>query len=171
MSQKHIIVEPEKGRYHDVLLDCPVIFINTAIYRAWHERLYRIFGTGAATILFEMGRGQGEDAVKILKKKLNNPNSISLGLEHAFYLGWGNFKVSKAQLLKMAVLKSLTIKVENGFIPRAVGDREEAACHFLRGFFVGAYETYTGEKCSCEETKCMAKGDPFCEFQLKKEAK
>lgn len=171
MIKKHLAIEPEKGKYYDALFDCPIIFINTAIYRAWHERLYKIFGTGAATILFEMGRGLGEDAVKILKKKANNTGLIPLGLKHAFYLGWGDFKVSKAQLLKMAVLKSLKVKVENSFIPKAVGDKEQAACHFLRGFFVGAYETFTGEKCSCEETKCMAKGDPYCEFQLKKETK
>jgi predicted hydrocarbon binding protein len=171
MNKKHLVINPEKGEYYDALFDCPIIFINTAIYRAWHERLYRIFGTGAATILFEMGRGLGEDAVKILKKKFNNPSLVPLGLKHALYLGWGEFKVSKTQLLKMAFVKSLTIKVERGFIPKAVGDQEEAACHFLRGFFVGAFETYTGEKCSCEETRCMAKGDPYCEFRLKKETK
>ncbi len=44
-------------------------------------------------------------------------------------------------------------------------------CHFLAGFFAGMAEAYAElvkpyRSYSCVETKCVAKGDPHCEFKL-----
>lgn len=44
-------------------------------------------------------------------------------------------------------------------------------CHFLAGFFAGMAEAYaelleTPHSCSCVETRCVASGDPHCEFKL-----
>jgi predicted hydrocarbon binding protein len=35
------------------------------------------------------------------------------------------------------------------------------------GLFAGAYEIYTGISYECEEVKCIAKGDDYCEFVVK----
>ena len=44
-------------------------------------------------------------------------------------------------------------------------------CHFLAGFFAGVAEAYAeliepSFTYSCVETKCIAVGDPYCEFKL-----
>lgn len=43
-------------------------------------------------------------------------------------------------------------------------------CFFLAGFFAGMAEAYSElvkpASYSCVETKCVAKGDPYCEFKL-----
>jgi len=168
LPEQHLRLDAEKGEYYDVLFDSPAIIMGLFMYRAWHEKLYKVFETGASTILFEIGRELGIYGFQKLKEKVENPLEVaSAGMKHGFSLGWGKMSMSKAQLLKMATLKSMTVKIEDCFIPKAIGNTGQTSCHLLRGFFVGALETMTGRKCSCEETKCIARGDPHCEFQLK----
>ncbi len=53
----------------------------------------------------------------------------------------------------------------------AIGESDEPVCHFTRGFFAGAaaaiYFRTDSEHVKGEETKCMAKGDSYCEFIVK----
>ncbi len=37
-------------------------------------------------------------------------------------------------------------------------------CEFMRGAVAGAFEVATGGKVNCEETRCVLKGDHFCQF-------
>lgn len=168
MPEKHLRLDAEKGEYYDVLFDSPAIIMGLYMYRAWHEKLYKVFETGASTILFEIGKELGIHGFQKVKEKVKNPLKVaSAGMKHGFSLGWGKMSMSKTQLLKMMTLKSMTVKIEDCFIPKAIGNKGQASCHLLRGFFVGALETMTGRKCVCEETKCISKGDSYCEFQLK----
>jgi len=168
LPEQHLKLDAEKGEYYDILFDSPAIIMGLFMYRAWHEKLYEVFGTGASTILFEIGRELGVQGFRKLKEKVKNPLKLaSAGLKHGFLLGWGKISISKSQLLKMATLKSVTVKIEGCFIPKAIGNTGQASCHLLRGFFVGALETMMERKCICEETKCISKGDSHCEFQLK----
>ncbi len=48
---------------------------------------------------------------------------------------------------------------------------QRPVCHFLAGFFAGMAEAYAellkpSPFYSCIETKCIAMGDPYCEFKL-----
>jgi len=169
LQKRHYIIDIEKGKHFDVVFDCPAILISLMVYRAWHERLFKVFGTGASTILFEMGRELGQDAIRRMRKSVKNPLKLaSLGIEHGQVSGWGKFSISKTQLLKMAALDSMTAKLEDSFIPKAVGNTGQASCHLLRGFVAGSVEALVWGECACEETKCVSKGDPYCEFRIKK---
>jgi predicted hydrocarbon binding protein len=169
LSDEQIQINVAKREYYDSLFDSPIILFNLKIYRAWHEALTKVFGTGASTILFEMGKELGINVIQNLKEKTKNPLKLaSLGLKHGSLLGWGEFKVTKAQLLKMATLRTMKVKVYDCFIAKAIGNSEQASCHLLRGFFTGTLQTLAGGTCSCEETKCLSKGDSHCEFILRR---
>jgi len=169
LSDEQIKLNVAKGEYYDSLFDSPIFLLNLRIYRAWHEGLSRVFGTGASTILYEMGKELGVNVIQIMKAKTKNPLKLaSAGLKHASLLGWGEFHVSTVQLLRMATLRTMKVKVHNCFIARAVGNRGQTSCHLLRGFFTGALQTLAEGTCSCEETKCLSKGDPHCEFILRR---
>jgi len=169
LSDEQIKIDVAKGEYYDCLFDSPLILLNLKTYRAWHEGLSRVFGTGASTILYEMGKELGVNVIQSMIIKTKNPlKLVSLGLKHATLLGWGEFKVTTAQLLKMATLRTMKVKVYDCFIAKAIGNRGQASCHLLRGFFIGALQTLAGGTYSCEETKCLSKGDTYCEFILKR---
>ena len=42
----------------------------------------------------------------------------------------------------------------------------ESACWWILGFHKGVLESYLNKKISAVETKCFAKGDPYCEFEV-----
>ena len=166
--ERRLKINPEKGEYYDSLFDSPAIILDLFVYRAWHEKLYEVFKTGASTILYEMGKELGVQSIQRLRKKIKDPlKLVTIGLNHAFSVGWGKFSISKAQLLKMMTLKSMSIKVEDCFIPKAIGNTGEASCHLLRGWFVGATEEVRGGEFICEETKCGSKGDTHCKFKIR----
>jgi len=169
LSDEPIKIDIARGEYYDSLFDSPVLLLNLKIYRAWHEALGKVFKTGASTILFEMGRELGVNVIGALQKKTKNPIKLaSWGLKHGSLLGWGRFEVSTAQLLKMATLRTMKVKVYDCFVAKALGYNGQASCDLLRGFFSGACQTLVGGKFSCEETKCLSKGDQYCEFILRR---
>jgi len=169
LSDEQIKMDFAKREYYDSLFDSPIVLLNLKIYRAWHEGLARVFRTGASTILFEMGRELGISVIKTMQLKTKNPMKLaSLGLKHGSLLGWGKFQVTTAQLLKMATLRTMKVRVYDCFVAKALGYSGQASCHLLRGFLSGALHTLTGGTCDCEETKCLSKGDPYCEFILRR---
>jgi len=169
LSDEQIKIDIAKGEYYDSLFDSPIILLNLKIYRAWHEGLSRVFGTGASTILYEMGKELGVNVIRSMQEKTKNPIKLSsLGLKHGSLLGWGKFQVNAAQLLKMATLRTMKVRVYDCFVAKALGYNGQASCHLFRGFLVGTSQTLAGGTCSCEETKCLSKGDPYCEFILRR---
>jgi predicted hydrocarbon binding protein len=48
---------------------------------------------------------------------------------------------------------------------------KEAMCKVVIGTFAGGADVVFGRRMSCEETKCSAKGDPYCEFHIFPEEK
>lgn len=169
LLDEQIKIDIAKREYYDSLFDSPIVLVNLKIYRAWHEGLTRVFRTGASTILFEMGRQLGVNVIQAMQEKTKNPVKLaSLGLKHGTLLGWGKFQISTAQLLKMAALRTMKVRVYDCFAAKALGYNGQASCHLLRGFLSGALQTLIGGACSCEETRCLSKGDHYCEFILRR---
>lgn len=102
-----------------------------------------------------------------LKRKMSNLQKIfSVGTNHYFFVGMGKIEVNVLQLLKAVSVKRFTVKIRNNFPALAIGKTGYAECHLTRGYLVGAVEVMTGKRWACEETKCLGKGDPYCEFEL-----
>lgn len=40
-------------------------------------------------------------------------------------------------------------------------------CEFERGLLAGAFERMSGDLCKVHETACVARGDPFCELEVR----
>jgi predicted hydrocarbon binding protein len=40
------------------------------------------------------------------------------------------------------------------------------ACDYVKGLVTGIYEQMANETPKVEETKCIGKGDPYCEWQI-----
>lgn len=69
--------------------------------------------------------------------------------------------------------KEFVFEVKDSSIAQYLKDTQlsRPVCHFLAGFFAGMAEAYAelikpSASYSCVETKCIAIGDPRCEFKL-----
>ena len=68
--------------------------------------------------------------------------------------------------------KEFIFQVRDSSVAESLKDigLEKPVCFFLAGFFAGMAEAYSElvkpASYSCVETKCVAKGDPYCEFKL-----
>jgi predicted hydrocarbon binding protein len=83
-------------------------------------------------------------------------------------MGMGKIEISTVQLLKMATLKQMTAKIKDNF-PAIAWDRTgRAECHITRGYLVRGAEALTGKQWVCEESMCLCRNDPYCEFKLKR---
>lgn len=157
----------EKGQYFDVLFDELMILLSGVSYKAFYKRLWTILSTGAITLFYEVGYELGRNVMMDLKRKFKNPSTIfSVGTNHYFFIGMGRIEANPLQLLRMATLRRTTIKIKDSFPALAVGKTGRAECHLTRGYIVGAVEAITGKHWTCEETKCLCKNDPCCEFKL-----
>jgi len=166
-AKEHVHLNLEKGQYFDVLFDEPMILLSGVSYKAFYKRLWDILSTGAITLFYEVGYELGKNVMVDLKRKFKNPSRIfSVGTNHYFFIGMGRIEFNPVQLLRMATLKSTTIRIKDSFPAFAVGKTGRSECHLTRGYLVGAVEAMTGKHWTCEETKCLCKNDPYCEFKL-----
>jgi predicted hydrocarbon binding protein len=130
------------------------------------ERLYKVFGSGAATILYEMGMELGENAVKKTSKKYNikGVEVLKAIFTERIAKGWGI-----PELEKFDEEKSLAIiKVYELFecIPFK-GMYKESRSYFFKGYLAGILKTLFNNEVHIIEERCVAKGDPYCLFITK----
>lgn len=84
--------------------------------------------------------------------------------ENTFTLaGLGKMKVSHWDAEK----KEMIYKIENSRIAEEYGNVGRAVDHIARGWFAGAACIFFGADVDAVETKCIAKGDKYCEFIIK----
>lgn len=165
--KEHVRLEPENGQYFDVLFNEPMVLLSGVSYKAFYNRLWAILSSGAITLFYEVGYELGKNVMMELKRKFRNPSTIfSVGTNHYFFLGMGKIETNLIQLLRMATLKRMTIKIKDSFPASVVGKTGRAECHLTRGYLVGAVEAMSGKRWVCEETKCLCKNDSYCEFRL-----
>ena len=77
-------------------------------------------------------------------------------------LGYGIFSVVKADPRKTV------IRVYDSVECSALRDIEEEGSHFVRGVVAGGISELYGETMVAEETRCIARGDPYCEYSISK---
>lgn len=159
-------VEFKDGRLYFLGKECSVISNET--FAKLHHNAIMEFGERGEKYLFDVGREQGKGAVKRYKKFGIFKNTLyKFGLPTAALFGYGEI-----ELIERNEKEGTTkIKIKHSPIAEAwvklFGKNDKPICHFLRGEFAGA----TSEVDSCEvetvETKCLAKGDPYCLVEIR----
>ncbi|MBN2330836.1 MAG: hypothetical protein JXC85_03405 [Candidatus Aenigmarchaeota archaeon] len=76
------------------------------------------------------------------------------------------FSRSGMGLAEITGMAPLTMKVDKSSTCYGIQTAEKPICFFKAGFFAGAVSEVQGKKVACIETKCHAKGDKHCEFQI-----
>jgi len=130
------------------------------------KRIHEIFGSGAATILYEMGIKAGEAKVKSIHEKygIKGLKALKIILAERIAKGWGI-----PELIEFDEQKpSIKIKVYDLFeCLYFKGKLKESNSYFFKGYLVGALSTLLNKKLLIEEIECLAKGNDHCLFVSK----
>jgi predicted hydrocarbon binding protein len=127
------------------------------------EGVVRVFGTGGAVLLYELGLDYAK-ARSGLYKKMIGPHPESRIEELAAIVGALGYGRSTATFEPdYSALKLSSEECFECSSPSSSG----RTCSFLRGMAVGIFGSLFNAELESEETKCRHLGDDFCEFTLK----
>lgn len=142
-----------------------VLFLKETTIVAAIDKIWDIFGPGAATILWEMGRAAGEQEAKTARERLrlNQRDAISYLVADKKANGWC---VSEVTELSMAPLKMIVRAVHSPECEHRNPKRKETRSFFLKGYLDAYLGTVFEKTLKIKESKCEAKGDNMCEFEL-----
>ncbi len=144
----------------------PVATLSIETWRTLFQGLIKRFGAGGMTLLWFMGNdageGKGLDLIK-LKGSLTNVDRIKIALARLQSFGWGVFELVECD----EKANKIVIRVKENFEENATKDIKGYQNSFLRGFLVGLMSVLFNSPCRGIETKCVNKGDPYCEFVIR----
>lgn len=137
--------------------------------KVWLHEVNRIileeFGSGAEALFFHIGFRAGYRIVDYWSKAsgLKGEDLVTLVLEVVKGLNWIsdyevelNLKKTKGVLRVWDLMDCLPFR-----------DREnKPTSHYFRGIISGYISRVLGRRIVVLETKCIAKGDPYCEFKI-----
>ena len=145
-----------------------VVIMRAGTFVDLQKQIEAIHGGDASALFYEAGIRAGRESTKVLLEEWEER-----GME--FLKKWGEFYQSagvgwfKIEDININFEKEYGyIRVKQSFIAEEYGKSNQPVCHFLCGFFSGVLQEVLGEKLTCEEVKCVAKGDRYCEFKLRK---
>jgi predicted hydrocarbon binding protein len=144
----------------------PMAALSTSAWKTLFEGLTKRFGSGGMVIMWFMGNDAGEGKAKVLLNlngKLTNVERIKIALARLQSFGWGKFELVECDDRG----KRVVIRVQDNFEDILTKDLKDYQNSFLRGFLVGLICTLFNKACRGMETKCINKGDPYCEFLIR----
>ncbi len=116
--------------------------------------------------LWNMGYGSGKEIWDLIYewRKAAVKELVELFLKISVALGW----FSKYEITEYsAINKYAKIRVWDNWECQIKGMRGKAESHFVRGVFAGFFTRHFNKECQAFETKCISKGDEYCEFEIK----
>ncbi|MBS7249031.1 MAG: 4-vinyl reductase [Candidatus Freyarchaeota archaeon] len=114
-------------------------------------------------ILLELGEQVGRGAALLIKSESqkNNKDQLSEVLKYNTASGWGRV-ISIEGSVDTGKLKITGIST----IALSYTHSDRPVCTFVAGALVGILQVVTNKEWICKETKCMAMGNDYCEFEL-----
>ena len=143
-----------------------VVVIDLRMIGHMFSRLDEVFGTGASVILYEMGVRAGKVIVEeVVECGIREEDVLKVLAALGVARGWGITEIlswdPRAVRLVLRVWENFECK------PLA-GRKRKPHSHFMRGVIAGIVSKLTGQPVKVREVKCLAKGDPYCEFVAEK---
>lgn len=158
-------VEMRKESALRLLKGKEAIILRNVTFATIYKRYEEIFGESpAALIMFEAGKGCGKRSIERLasttkatgKRLLVKVERLKRA-EGWCLIDFGRFDLKAGKGV---------IIVKDSFEALGYGSSQRPMCQFLRGFLSSAVSYVLKRDVVLTETKCLAKGDPYCEFIL-----
>jgi len=139
--------------------------------KTWLREVNRViveeFGTGAEALIFHIGFKAGYRIVDHWARVsgLEGRRLIVLALEAMKLFNW----ISEYEILKLDLEKpDIIFRVWDLMDCTPFrGKMDSPTSHYFRGIISGLASRIAGKQVIFTETKCVAKGDPYCEFKIR----
>jgi len=129
-----------------------------------YEKIKETYGSGGEAFLYHIGYSFGEIAGEKYMGKEITEDFIREDLLAFQAYGWGIPEILEIDLVEYGVVIRFYDLFES---IHAKGKKNRPNCHFVRGHLAGLFSKFFNRKMFAIETKCIAKGDPYCEFVVK----
>ncbi|MCX8183507.1 MAG: hypothetical protein N3F08_03720 [Crenarchaeota archaeon] len=116
------------------------------------------------TIIWYQGREIGKNTLETYRKEygIEGMNAVEMLKKRALILGWARMEIIQLD----EKVKKAVIRVFDNWECEMFKEKSTSQSHFIRGILSGFFSSLFREDVESEETKCIAKGDPCCEFIL-----
>ena len=154
------------GTAHTTLfLDKRVIMLGVEDVSTMFNWLDETFRTGAHAILFNMGEQAGRAAARELNETygLRGRELVEAFLALHAAAGWFDYEVAS---FDEEALNFVIRLYDNFECAPFAGRKKRPMSHLVRGGLAGLFSGIYGRDFKSTEVKCLAKGDPYCEFVL-----
>lgn len=154
----------EEGRV--TLFNIPISIIPTNFMVLLQKDLE---SKGLGQLIYKVAKINGKDWFQSMDNdfSLKTKDVMKWGPDLISLAGWGKVTVRT----KKDSEKSVVITLEKSANAIVYGRCDKPVDDFFRGLVCGAWSYVYGEELDAVETKCMSKGDSFCEFVIMPKAK
>jgi predicted hydrocarbon binding protein len=142
-----------------------VMLMTKESFQSMLSAMDQMFGTGASVIAFKEGAAQGSRYALGLRSIIRGDIRRFIGelakLYAATGVGVAEFVVMNLDDLHFVVRIADSIECQGK-------ETEKHNSQWIRGHLSGAASSALDVQMECKETRCVAVGDPYCEFELSK---
>ena len=166
-------------RFGDLLVDAVsfpttflgrrMVLLDVCSVGAMLDWIDRTFGTGGHVILFDMGKEAGTIVTRVLKERygLSGRQLLEAFLALCTSMGWFRYEIVSLSPEGSESTVRLYDSYECSYLTQQTGPSGRPRSHLVRGVLAGVFEVAFGREVVVREVKCVAKGDPYCEFVVK----
>jgi len=145
------------------------VVLTEPVYRGWILEGWRRFGTAYAILLYSVGYEAGRRAYAEHVKVVPEPNTWRFASALFQLRGLGRIETLRLD----DAGRSAVIRVYDSFECSLFPNAGEIRGNFVRGMIAGWLAAHwglgEGEEAFAREERCIAKGDPYCEFHVRVE--
>jgi predicted hydrocarbon binding protein len=146
--------------------DQRVVIFRKPIYGALFNGVRRKFGSAGEAMLYYEGFAIGFEVYDEYVKTANSENLddlVEVARAVNMTLGWGIIDKIKIDVEK----REAQFRVYQNFECELGENSGKPYSQFYRGAIAGLFTRFFGKEVEVQEIKCVAKGDPYCEFIVK----
>ena len=156
--------DEKNGVIYDKVTGDRCIIITKARIEQILSRISDLFQSGAQVIVAEAFKAAGERFVTEVPEQAKADQALFLKTAVQRFTDAGLGKIEVAQFKPETT--ELTFKVWNNFFAE-IHNEESTYCNCVAAFAGGIYKHITLKTPEIKETKCIGRGDPYCEWRIK----
>lgn len=119
------------------------------------------YGSGGEAFLYMIGFKLGSVCGEKYKPEMLTAEFIREDVLIFQAFGWGIPEIRYLDIKKPKIVIRFHKLFESAFVSER---KTEPYCYFFKGFITGLFSKFFKKDLSVVEVKCIAKGDPYCEF-------